>query len=164
MKVGNSHCFCFADKETNAKIRDEYRVGGCSRGEQEQRTQTVLVLWIPVPSCQLLSHLLTSSHAELSLVYSYSSHSSIARNWGSCAPRNYLTSVPPDALLAEFKIKAVKMLSASQNGNSFRLIWHICSLAENDFPRDFHPSTMRGHLSVRSREGVSLGTVTMAKL
>lgn len=126
MEAGNSHCFYFTDKKTKAKTGDEYRVRVSS--EQKKRTQAVVVLWIPMPPCQLLSPLLTwPLHADLSLVCSHSSRSSNACTWRHLAPSNNLTSAPPVASLVEFKTKAAKMLSASQNGKRLRLVdtWSV---------------------------------------
>lgn len=145
--------------------KDEHRVRVIS--EQEKRTQAVLLLWIPVPPCQLFSPLLTwSLQAELSLLYSHSSRSSNTRSWRHLVPSNNLTPTPPVASLVKIKTKAAKMLSASQNGNRLRLLNTLSVLQQKIiFPRDFHPYYYaRLSLSMRGREGVSLGTVTMAKL
>lgn len=136
------HCH-YVQTET----RDEYRVRVSS--EQEERTRAVFLLWTPVPPCQLLSPLLTRSpHAELSLVYSHSSRSSNACTSRHLVPSNILTSAPTVASLVEFKTKAAKMHSASQNGNRLRLVDTLSVLWQKIIFQGISAhNTMPGHLS-----------------
>lgn len=98
-------------------------------------------------------------------IYFHSSRSSNRCSWRHSVTNNNITSSLRMALVVEFKTKQKILFSASPNGNMLRLSWLIARfLAENNFPKNFCPwHHARSSLNILGREGVSLGTVTMAK-
>lgn len=139
MEASNSHSY-LTDKKIQAKksTHDEHKQGQSQfRAVENNPGSVVMNSCATLPAPQPPSNTVTTHRAAP--VRSHKSHSSNTCSWRHLVLSNNWTSAPLAASLAEFNTKAAKIFSASQNDNRLRLIWHaLCSLAKNDFPRDFH--------------------------